>query len=116
MEKIKLDIPERLVILDFLPRLEMRGSVIEMIDRRHLLQKVDISIETKEKIGLKLSKDKSRVHWDPTKDELLEISITPEEKEIILSGIKMDHQKNQGSLAHASLFLKLGFDRSQLES
>lgn len=105
-KKIKLNVAERLVILGILPRLDPRGSLIEMISRRHLMEKVDISIKEKKEINLRATEN-GFIKWDITKEKLISTEITEDEKEVIMQGIKVDDQAKQATYAHGTLYLKL---------
>jgi hypothetical protein len=101
--KYLLSVPERLAIVNSLPR---EGDIIKLMMMRQLKDKIGLTDEETEKYGVTVNKKTQRLSWDETKIEDVEIDIGPKGVEIIQATLRSMSDRGVLPMAYIELYDK----------
>ncbi len=101
--KIKLDVMERIVLFNILPK---EGNFMTLKTLRQLKEEVGLDPKEIKEIKIKNDTEKGSVTWDTTKDPHKEIEINREAKKIIVDTLEKLDKDGKLNDQHISLYEK----------
>lgn len=99
---MKLNVKERLAILQMLPEY---GSITEMVDMMEIVKKVRITSEEKDAINYKEAG--SVITWDINKDLGTDIEFKHEEISILKAAVKKIDEEKKVNMSNLDICLKI---------
>nr|DAH30553.1 MAG TPA: hypothetical protein [Bacteriophage sp.] len=99
---MKLNVKERLAILQMLPEY---GSITEMVDMMEIVKKVRITSEEKDVINYKEAG--SVITWDINKDLGIDIEFKHDEIGILKSAVKRLDEEKRVNMSNLDICLKI---------
>lgn len=99
---MKLNVKERLAILQMLPEC---GSITEMVDMMEIVKKVRITSEEKDAINYKEAG--SVITWDINKDLGTDIEFKHEEISILKAAVKKIDEEKKVNMSNLDICLKI---------
>jgi len=99
---IKLSVLDRMLLPAILPK---KGGLVTMMTTRHLLKEIDFSAEEVKNLGLR--ENGEEVIWDPKKETILEVEITPAMEDLIKQALSQVDKDQNVSLDMVPLLEKI---------